>query len=106
MDCRGLKGSDLEKCTRIPGIKDKNGKPFHVGDYVKRIYEWKDFNDVFAGKIIFGNYSAGEDHDSYPPIQYKTIGYFVKYSDKSGTTGLDSGWQVVSKKEYERIKNK
>jgi len=83
----------------IMGITDKNGRHFKVGDYVREDLDFgKAGNLPIYGQIVYGYYSAGYDEWG---MHFKTIGFFIKFSDGSGTTGLDSGWYTVSKHEYE-----
>jgi len=76
------------------GLGDKNSKPFKLGDYVK--LDCGDFD--IKGQIIYGFYSCGRDEWDH---HYKTVGFFVKYSDGSGTSGISPKWEIIDRSEYE-----
>ncbi len=85
---------NLQEGTDI-GMGDKKGRAFKLGDYVCR--DCGEYSDI-KGQIVFGFHSCG--HDEWG-LEYKTIGFFIKYKDESGTTGLTPEWEVITKEEYE-----
>jgi len=82
------------------GIRDRYGKLIRLGDRVRLDCMYNDkshLHHYIKGTVVYGYYSAGRDEwDSH----YRTLGFFVKFSDNSGTTGIDRTWEVIDQNEF------
>jgi len=89
-----LKENTLQKISI--GLDDIKGVPIRNRDYVRR-----DCGKGYyiKGQVIYGFYSIG--HDEWD-THFKTMGFAVKFSDNSGTTGIASNWEVIPKSEYDK----
>jgi len=82
------------------GLKGVKDKPLHNLDYVQRdISIHGHGKDIIKGQIVYGFIEIG--HDEWD-VRFKTMGFGVKFNDGSGTTSIDSKWELISKEEYEK----
>lgn len=93
--------SIIESATKTGiGIRDKNGKIIRLGDRVRldcMYNEQSHIHNYIKGTVVYGFYSAGYDEWG---SHHKTLGFFVQFQDKSGTTGIDRTWEVIDQNEF------